>query len=362
MMKSVPTSLFNLSRQHQRHLSLIALALILSLWPGILWGAARCSGAPGSETLSFPPISGIPRDSPTSGVALTPWVMSESSQRWWTCYVTNATYTGSWFKPGPGLQLTGNTFLDDGINYKILATGIPGVGIIMGQRPFPNGCSNSAFLADLADLKTGGGQYSGAQCNQSGTVYNGGWIKARLIKTGVISETELPGMQIAQAYPVVNFEVTPSAQIKLFNIAPVTFTILSCETSNVSVDLGSHHRKDLEAPNQTSQAKPFQIELKNCPPGINTVKYRLDPLTTVLVPGQSVVALNSSEPQATGIGVQLLNNTGAQPLPLSTNLTATGFSGSGNFQIPLQARYYRTETRVTKGIANTSLSFTLFYE
>ena len=105
--------------------------------------------------------------------------------------------------------------------------------------------------------------------------------------------------------------------------------------------------------------------LNSCPAGMNTVQYRIDPVTSVLNSAQSVVALDNSAStsSATGVGVQLLDGNGAV-FPLSTYKTFAGYdkTNGGSYTIPFKARYYQTATRVTPGAANTSMTFTMLYQ
>ncbi len=114
--------------------------------------------------------------------------------------------------------------------------------------------------------------------------------------------------------------------------------------------------------NTFTAAVSFNLNLNNCPAGMNTVQYRVDPTTTVLNSSQSVVALDASS-GASGIGVQLLNGAGAV-FPLSTYQTYSGYSKStgGSYSIAFKARYYQTGATVGAGAANTSMTVTLLYQ
>lgn len=105
----------------------------------------------------------------------------------------------------------------------------------------------------------------------------------------------------------------------------------------------------------------FAINLNNCPSGINSIKYRLDPTTTIINPTKSVVTLQSSS-TASGVGVQILDAS-SNPLPLGVDNVFSGYAATGgNYSIPLKAAYYQTGYIAKGGSANTSLTFTMTYQ
>ena len=131
-----------------------------------------------------------------------------------------------------------------------------------------------------------------------------------------------------------------------------------CTASNVTVNLGNHAPTEFGGVGSTTAAIPFTIELRNCPAGMRRIAYQVDPATAV-VPGtgNSVVALSAGS-MATGVGVQLLDGTGA-PLAVASQQTV-GDSG-GSYSIALRARYYKTAATVTGGSANSAMTFTITY-
>ncbi|WP_241627649.1 fimbrial protein, partial [Rosenbergiella epipactidis] len=75
---------------------------------------------------------------------------------------------------------------------------------------------------------------------------------------------------------------------------------------------------------------------------------------------QGVIKLNSGSGSATGVGIQLLYNNA--PLQLSTPIDAGSTSSDGEYDIPLQARYYQIASNITPGTANGTATFTLTYQ
>jgi major type 1 subunit fimbrin (pilin) len=74
------------------------------------------------------------------------------------------------------------------------------------------------------------------------------------------------------------------------------------------------------------------------------------------------VALDGSS-GATGIGVQLLDNSG-NPFPLGSPQTFNGYNSStgGAYAISLKARYYQTGSSIGPGLANTVMTFLMNYQ
>ena len=131
-----------------------------------------------------------------------------------------------------------------------------------------------------------------------------------------------------------------------------------CTAANVTVNLGTHQATAFKGIGSTTAATSFNIQLTNCPTGMNAITYQIDPTTAVNGSELSVVTLNPSS-TATGVGVQLLNGSGA-PLPLGSS-ASLGNAG-GSYTIPLQARFYQTDASVKGGTANAAMTFTITYQ
>lgn len=157
-----------------------------------------------------------------------------------------------------------------------------------------------------------------------------------------------------------NFGNLPALNMVLSN--DLTIIVAACITPDVKVPLGSHPKSAFSGTGSTTAAVSFNIALNACPAGMNSIQFRIDPVTSVVNSGLSVVALDSSS-SATGVGVQLLDGVGAV-FPLSTQKTFSGYNGGtgGSYTIPMKARYYQTGISVSGGAANTSMTFTMAYE
>lgn len=153
-----------------------------------------------------------------------------------------------------------------------------------------------------------------------------------------------------------------AAQLLLTQTSVKTLS-LACTTPDVLVPMGKHMNSEMTGPGTYTKSTAFSLALNDCPPGMDSIQYQLDPVTTVLDSGNSVVALDGSS-TATGVGVQVLDDTGTMPLPLGSPVTFNGYDThhGGSYTIPLKARYYQTGTSVGAGTANTSMTFTMTYE
>ncbi|MFC6299105.1 fimbrial protein [Pseudomonas sp. CCM 7893] len=136
---------------------------------------------------------------------------------------------------------------------------------------------------------------------------------------------------------------------------------LTCTTPNISVSMGEQKSSGFAGVNTRLAPKAFNIALNNCPSGITAIQYRLDPTTSIINTTDSVVGL-TNDSTASGVGVQILDNTD-KPLALGTDLKlATYQAAGGNFTIPLKAAYYQVNKTIKGGTANTSLTFTMTYQ
>jgi len=265
------------------------------------------------------------------------------------------------------LSSTGTTTSYQGQTYTVYSTGYPGIGMIIGFSDGESSCGGYYYEGDIGQNN---GSYYGAGCSVGTSTNVGAQVQVALVKTGQPSAGMLSGLTIAQALPGVTYAasartaaVTYPAYTVSFTTPPVQIINASCTTPDVSIPLGTFPTTGFTAIGRTTTTANFSISLNNCPAGMNSIKYRIDPTTTVLNSSQSVVALDSTS-SATGVGVQLLNSAGSAAFPLSSLQTFSGYSSStgGSYTIPLAARYYQTSATVTPGPANTSMTVTMQYQ
>lgn len=356
---------FNVIKLCRRGILLPLLALVLLLaGPNVAWAAASCSGPnPSSFTVTLPGGTfGVPRDVPV-GTVLTPWTAWQGATNVWSCNYTANVYIGPVYQAA----FSGSTIVPVGVTttaggaFMVYPTNLQGVGVIAqaaGNTP------SSAWGAYTAPLNASWLSASAWDNSVSGSgagfgfAYKLAFVKTGTMASGVATASGQIGKSGMDSRPIGS----PSSIAAVFVSGSATFNVIACTTPDVTVPLGSHSSTELTGVNTFTSATNFNVSLNSCPAGMNAIQYRIDPVTTVINSAQSVVALNPSS-GATGVGVQLLDGTGAV-MPLSTYKTFSGYSTSagGNYAIPLKARYYQTGTKVGAGTANSSMTFTMLYQ
>ncbi len=204
----------------------------------------------------------------------------------------------------------------------------------------------------------------------AGSQVRGRVIAALVRLSGPVSAGQIPSSVIASLRPTggqgsntgYNFNTAQGTwqPIRFMLNGAVNVVPTTCTTSDVSVNMGTVAGSHFKGVGTTAAKQSFSLSLNNCPSGINSVSYRIDPVNAIVDSGNAVMALNSGG--ATGVGIQLLDSTG-KPLKLQTAIPFTGYKTSGgNFSIPLQAAYYQTNSTINNGTANSAATFTFTYQ
>ncbi|WP_084455108.1 fimbrial protein [Comamonas composti] len=145
-----------------------------------------------------------------------------------------------------------------------------------------------------------------------------------------------------------------------YYLTPTMVKGATCTTPNVTVNLGKHPQSSFNGIGSTTPSVPFNIDLKDCPAGIQNIAYTLDATSPVISSSQGIISL-SANATAKGIGVQVKRSDNSA-LDISYAHTLTGIKPSGgNYTIPLKASYYQSGASVTPGSANASMTFTINY-
>ncbi|MDR5762197.1 fimbrial protein [Caballeronia sp. LZ035] len=350
---------------------------VLAMAPGHVWATASChSNPPSAYTLNFPAMVAVARDLP-NGSPLTGWAGSPYTTNYWTCNQSGDWYTGTDFEAAGIIPSTPTSYSRsyNGVSFPVYATNVPGVGMALGGVIYNNGRVLGPF----------GFPQLGYQWNKNGTaVNNGGHLIGSLVKIGNVTPGTVNG-QLAQAFswesavktqPPGNLDL--SAGVINFGMTPVVITVLTCQTPDVDVDMGTQTPADFPgvgAP--SSKSRSFNLTFINCPAGvadstdpaslsglIHNVQYRIDPISPDrLVSGYSnVVALDNGPSQASGVGIQLYDSTGAI-FPLATYLPLNGFDGTkaNSYSLSMRANYFRTGA-ISPGTANATLLMTVLYQ
>lgn len=138
----------------------------------------------------------------------------------------------------------------------------------------------------------------------------------------------------------------------------------ACEVVNtpsnpLDVQLGRVSKTAFTAAGDLSSATKFTLQLKNCPATATTAQVKFD--GTALNGDNSVLALTQDTGVATGVGIQLSDDSNTV-LPLYTaSKTYPLVSGTAVNNLDFSARYIATNASVTAGPANSTATFTVNY-
>lgn len=184
---------------------------------------------------------------------------------------------------------------------------------------------------------------------------------ARYYRIEIIKSSEQPSQNMIPAGYLGTHRYGDLDLVKLNLLNPIILNSASCQTPDVSVQMGDDYQLDeFSNVGDTPRTIKFNIGLNQCQTGIQKVTYSLKATSQVIDQQNGVVALNSSS-TAKGIGLKLMDGAG-QPIALGTSYPFSGFNTSGtSFKIPLSAAYYRLADKVEAGSANASVTFTVNY-
>ncbi|MFJ3463901.1 fimbrial protein [Achromobacter spanius] len=337
-----------------------ALVLLAGLGPATTWAAATCSPTISVIVIDTQAPISSPRDA-APGTPLSGWHESEASTNWYNCTASAGTGTGVGMNVS--LSATGQTKVVDGKLYNVYATGVNGIGVIVGGWSYAHACGwTEGGMGPLPN-----NTWRARACNGQGDVSNGGQLRVMFVQTGPIAAGALPQTRIAGARPVhqplgIDHPVLlPGGAIINVFITGMSVRSQACSTSDVSVILDLPKVSVFSGKGSSSQVAPFEIALNNCPSGLNAIHYQIDAVTPIVDNANAVVDLDGSS-SASGIGIQLLDGDG-NPAILGTKRPFTGYNGAtgGNFKIPLRARYRQTGDTITPGSANSAVTFTMSY-
>ncbi|CAP44819.1 putative fimbrial adhesin [Bordetella petrii] len=146
---------------------------------------------------------------------------------------------------------------------------------------------------------------------------------------------------------------------------PPNIQLHTCKVPGYTVvDLGSHHFNG-STPGVTSPTVNFTIQLIDCPTGVPIRmgwKPSVPSAPTIPAPyTNSIMALDSTS-TATGVGIQLLGEEGAEAIIADgTGYTMVTTQSQPTQPLKLSARYMQVAPNVTPGSAKTSGTFTITY-
>lgn len=147
-----------------------------------------------------------------------------------------------------------------------------------------------------------------------------------------------------------------------FQIPRIGVRVTSCQTPDLSVQLGSHKASAFSGRGSTTPAVNFNVAIKNCPAGMSQVKYEISAPDGIVDASNGVMALAASS-TAKGVGIRLTDSND-RALKFNSQYTLSSYKAAtgGTYSVPLRASYYQTGSgAVTSGTANGSLVFILSY-
>lgn len=265
---------------------------------------------------------------------------------------------------------------------KIYATNIPGIGAVLANR-------KSGLVYDFNPTLF----YSRTVTAPALETVQA-WTDSALllIKTGNIS----PGVVLGNVLPTVEYQdlYFDSNRKKVVDYKPYKFSFggslnvvsQTCKTSDLIVDLGTWDVSKLIRSGYT-QWKRADIKLEGCPrfygmvsnvvtdhitgenSGLKTQKNSfgliLHPASSVINSQQGIMNIDRTGYAASGVGIQIVfgNDTGTlSPIEFDAERKIDApDDGKTSFIIPLQARYVKTDERITPGAANGHVIFTINY-
>ncbi|MDU6923033.1 fimbrial protein [Franconibacter helveticus] len=135
--------------------------------------------------------------------------------------------------------------------------------------------------------------------------------------------------------------------------------VVNTQSSPLTVDLGKISKTVFTGVGSSANSTTFSLQLKNCP--VTVTKASITFGGTADTSNTNVLALTAGTGVAAGVGVQLLDSTGA-PLNLYTASADYALTtGTTTNNLTFGARYIQTDATVTAGTANASSTFTVAY-
>lgn len=251
--------------------------------------------------------------------------------------------------------------------YPILQTRIPGIGVTIGLGAPYDGALVPAYNRFIADPGTLTAiPFSGGMRRNTGLTAQMEIIRptVTLVKTGPIApgphtiDEELFHGILDIMGKVLDFRFKATINQAQCNLRPDA-------VSADPVQLGDYSVSDFPNPPGNARTVPFHIRLNDCQDdsagSVTTVYIRLDGArgSTPVDRDLGLFSLTSNS-TATGLGIQMQRADGT-PMPLEREVPIKRLS-TGITQLDFQARFYQTAAKVTPGLAEGALNFTVSYQ
>ena len=221
---------------------------------------------------------------------------------------------------------------------KIYSTNLPGVGVQVVRN------RNGTVLPYASTYNPMGNTYIVRP------VYNYVFVKMGPIASGVVGAIDVPTANVTVSNP-------PNGVLSYTTVTgSIKFVVAGCHISIPNVYMGSHKVSEFSSRPFSSNPADVNVQLTNCPQTV-PIRYQMDQMTGYANQSQSIVNVTGG---AVGVGVQLLDSSGAVPSPMGSQQLIG--SGQLNYSLSFKARYYKTGSVVGAGKANAVMGFTLFYQ
>ncbi|HBN9706126.1 type-1 fimbrial protein subunit A [Pseudomonas aeruginosa] len=316
-----------------------------------LQAQAACSWINGNNrqaiTINAPLTLDVPSE-PQMPSPLTDWLGDgDASTILWECKAS------LWGKVGVSV-FTETVVADNNLKYDgftVYKTSVPGVGFIGKYTLYTSSTGYGPVETDLSKIDRA--------MEVDSPAYMGFDLRLRLIKTGPIQPgAVLPAFEVAKGTSWVSGY---RDLITRLSLPQIRFNVPTCQIPGiVEVPLGEVFMHKFKGAGSEAGAQDFEIPLRNCPGGFERIRYRLDPLGSIIDADKGLLQIDQGSGAASGVAVRINGRGAAVKFGVDQNLS--GYTGAaGNFTIPLSASYYQTGP-ITPGAANASLEFTIKYQ
>lgn len=250
---------------------------------------------------------------------------------------------------GNGMKPSGSYSTLAGVTGYVFDTDVPGIGFVFTSSACDQDGPFSRHLYQWNQMLCSSSGFIAAPRETMGAIY---------YKTGRTSTSGNSGQrEAARIISKFNGNWEGSQEIPVF-VWGTNVQVVSCQvnTPSVNVPMGSISDEVFSGVGSTSAEQLFTISLR-CDAGTK-VNVTLDAVQDAS--GKAgVIALSDVANKATGVGVELRYNN--SPVTFGQMLPVATMASSGDYLIPLQARYHQTAPTVAPGVANTVATFTLTF-
>lgn len=265
-------------------------------------------------------------------------------------------------------------------------TQVPGIGIVWWGGVPDSALGESAKITERfvsSCIPYAAGNSSSCRTPQ---IKFSNFVAVSLVKIGPIGSGTIDASQLGRL--VYNGTFGDSATYILSTLSLrgiINVVSQTCQTPNVSVPMGSYKTSSFTGKGSVTPIVKFTIALRGCP-GFegryvsgndsnaasqngpervgaktpNTLSIRIDPVSPPIDSANGILSVATGPGMATGVGVQLVNSSGAaQALATAINPNVTL---ANVINIGFAARYHQTADIVTAGKANAVATYTLIYQ